>query len=166
METILRAPQWPAALSSFVTWCLMWDPKNRPTSAEAMKHEYFNAAIDPLRPKSSRSRLLGLRGIPVRLPFTPPGLHGLGNLSSVITHRPYRYRCLLLSPKSLHLIGRQYTMLRQSTMSPHLQNLHPLPDIVRLLISEPLGLTARILRILRPCQFIHLLGLYLPSRIL
>ena len=59
METILRAPQWPAALSSFVTWCLMWDPKNRPTSAEAMKHEYFNDAFDPLRPKSSGSRLLG-----------------------------------------------------------------------------------------------------------
>ena len=59
METILRAPQWPAALSNFVTWCLMWDPKNRPTSAEAMKHEYFNDAVDPLRPKSSGSRLLG-----------------------------------------------------------------------------------------------------------
>lgn len=59
METILRAPQWPVALSNFVTWCLMWDPKNRPTSAEAMKHEYFYDAIDPLRPKSSGSRLLG-----------------------------------------------------------------------------------------------------------
>ena len=59
METILRAPQWPVALSNFVTWCLMWDPKNRPTSAEAMKHEYFNDAVDPLRPKSSGSRLLG-----------------------------------------------------------------------------------------------------------
>ena len=59
METILRAPQWPVALSNFVTWCLMWDPKNRPTSAEAMKHEYFIDAIDPLRPKSSGSRLLG-----------------------------------------------------------------------------------------------------------
>ena len=30
MDTILQAPQWPAALSNFVTWCLMWDPKNRP----------------------------------------------------------------------------------------------------------------------------------------
>ena len=60
METILRPPQWPAALSNFVTWCLMWDPRNRPTSAEAMKHEYFADAIDPLRPKSSSSnRLLG-----------------------------------------------------------------------------------------------------------
>ena len=60
METILRPPQWPVALSNFVTWCLMWDPRNRPTSAEAMRHEYFADAIDPLRPKSSSSsRLLG-----------------------------------------------------------------------------------------------------------
>ena len=59
METILRPPQWPAALSNFVTWCLMWDPRNRPTSAQAMNHEYFADATDPLRPKSSTSRFLG-----------------------------------------------------------------------------------------------------------
>ncbi|KAL8800481.1 MAG: hypothetical protein Q9182_005153 [Xanthomendoza sp. 2 TL-2023] len=59
METILRSPQWPAALSNFVTWCLMWDPRNRPTSTQAMKHEYFSDAVDPLRPKSSASRFLG-----------------------------------------------------------------------------------------------------------
>ena len=60
METILRPPQWPVALANFVTWCLMWDPRNRPTSAEAMRHEYFADAVDPLRPKSSSSnRLLG-----------------------------------------------------------------------------------------------------------
>lgn len=58
MDTILQPPQWPAALSAFVTWCLMWDPKNRPTSAQAMSHEYFADAIDPMRPKSSASRLL------------------------------------------------------------------------------------------------------------
>ena len=57
METILRPPQWPATLSKFVTWCLMWDPRNRPTSAEAMKHEYFTGAIDPLRPSSAASRV-------------------------------------------------------------------------------------------------------------
>ena len=55
METILRPPQWPPALSSFITWCLMWDPRNRPTSSEAMRHEYFADAVDPLRPKSSRA---------------------------------------------------------------------------------------------------------------
>ncbi|KAL8761171.1 MAG: hypothetical protein Q9184_002683 [Pyrenodesmia sp. 2 TL-2023] len=59
IETILRPPRWPAALCSFVTWCLMWDPRNRPTSTQAMRHEFFADAIDPLRPKSSTSRFLG-----------------------------------------------------------------------------------------------------------
>lgn len=59
MDTILQAPQWPAALSHFVTWCLMWDPKNRPTSTQALAHEYFADAVDPLRPKSSASKILG-----------------------------------------------------------------------------------------------------------
>ncbi|KAH8888249.1 kinase-like protein [Thozetella sp. PMI_491] len=59
MDTILQAPQWPASLSHFVTWCLMWDPKNRPTSSQALAHEYFVDAVDPLRPKSSASRILG-----------------------------------------------------------------------------------------------------------
>ncbi|TLD12915.1 uncharacterized protein PgNI_03700 [Pyricularia grisea] len=59
MDTILQAPQWPASLSQFVTWCLMWDPKNRPTSTQALAHEYFADAVDPLRPKSSASRILG-----------------------------------------------------------------------------------------------------------
>lgn len=59
MDTILLSPQWPASLSQFVTWCLMWDPKNRPTSSQALAHEYFTDAVDPLRPKSSASRILG-----------------------------------------------------------------------------------------------------------
>ncbi|KAI0130853.1 Pkinase-domain-containing protein [Daldinia grandis] len=59
MDTILQAPQWPASLSQFVTWCLMWDPKTRPTSTQALAHEYFTDAVDPLRPKSSASRILG-----------------------------------------------------------------------------------------------------------
>lgn len=59
MDTILQAPQWPSSLSHFVTWCLMWDPKARPTSSQALAHEYFADAVDPLRPKSSASRILG-----------------------------------------------------------------------------------------------------------
>ncbi|KAI2610998.1 kinase-like protein [Hypoxylon fragiforme] len=59
MDTILQSPQWPASLSQFVTWCLMWDPKARPTSTQALAHEYFTDAVDPLRPKSSASRILG-----------------------------------------------------------------------------------------------------------
>lgn len=59
MDTILQTPQWPASLSHFVTWCLMWDPKSRPTSTQALAHEYFADAVDPTRPKSSASRILG-----------------------------------------------------------------------------------------------------------
>jgi meiosis induction protein kinase IME2/SME1 len=59
MDTILQPPQWPASFSNFITWCLMWDPRNRPTSKQALEHEYFADAIDPLRPKSSTARLLG-----------------------------------------------------------------------------------------------------------
>ena len=59
MDTILQAPQWPAGLSHFVTWCLMWDPKNRPTSTQALQHDYFTDAVDPMRPKSSASKILG-----------------------------------------------------------------------------------------------------------
>ncbi|KAH7165455.1 kinase-like domain-containing protein [Dactylonectria macrodidyma] len=59
MDTILQSPQWPTALSQFVTWCLMWDPKTRPTSSQALAHEYFLDAVDPMRPKSSASRILG-----------------------------------------------------------------------------------------------------------
>ncbi|GAP83831.1 putative CMGC RCK MAK protein kinase [Rosellinia necatrix] len=59
MDTILQSPQWPASLSQFVTWCLMWDPKQRPTSTQALAHEYFIDAVDPLRPKSSASKILG-----------------------------------------------------------------------------------------------------------
>jgi meiosis induction protein kinase IME2/SME1 len=53
LETVLPTPQWPSSLANFVTWCLMWDPKARPTSRQAMEHEYFTDAIDPIRPKSS-----------------------------------------------------------------------------------------------------------------
>lgn len=56
MDTILPSPQWPAALANFVTWCLMWDPKNRPTSFEAMNHQYFADAVDPLKQRSRLSQ--------------------------------------------------------------------------------------------------------------
>ena len=59
METILQPPRWPSSLSQLITSCLMWDPKNRPTSTQALNHEYFADAMDPLRPKASTPRLLG-----------------------------------------------------------------------------------------------------------
>jgi len=57
LNTILCEPEWPASLCDLITWCLMWDPKNRPTSEECLKHDYFIDAVDPLRPKSASSRL-------------------------------------------------------------------------------------------------------------
>ena len=65
METILRPPQWQKEFSHFVTWCLMWDPRNRPTSVTAMQHPYFADAADPLRPKSSTSRVLNKKHMSV-----------------------------------------------------------------------------------------------------
>ncbi|RYN95014.1 hypothetical protein AA0120_g3736 [Alternaria tenuissima] len=62
IDTILPSPQWPASLAQFVTWCLLWDPRARPTSRQALDHEYFPDAVDPLRLKSSSSRLLGRKG--------------------------------------------------------------------------------------------------------
>jgi meiosis induction protein kinase IME2/SME1 len=59
LDTILQVPQWPASLAHFVTWCLMWDPRSRPTSTQALAHEFFQDAFDPVRLKSSSSRLLG-----------------------------------------------------------------------------------------------------------
>lgn len=62
IDTVLPAPQWPASLAHFITWCLMWDPKVRPTSREALEHEYFRDALDPLRPKSAVPRGLPRKG--------------------------------------------------------------------------------------------------------
>ncbi|KAG9523749.1 Pkinase-domain-containing protein, partial [Aureobasidium melanogenum] len=55
MDTILQAPQWSAGFARFITWCLMWDPNARPTSTQALQHEYFADAVDPARPKSSNT---------------------------------------------------------------------------------------------------------------
>lgn len=89
MDTILQQPQWPASLSHFVTWCLMWDPKNRPTSTQALAHEYFSDAVDPLRPKSSASRIMGRK----------PSELGRSNKDmppQVITNKPSWFRKSLI----------------------------------------------------------------------
>lgn len=55
LDSLLPEPQWPASFANFVAWCLMWDPKLRPTSRQALEHEFFFDAVDPLRPKSSHT---------------------------------------------------------------------------------------------------------------
>lgn len=73
MDTILQPPQWPVTLANFVTWCLMWDPRNRPTSTQALAHDYFHDAVDPLRLKSSSSRLLGRKQSDISGKDSPDG---------------------------------------------------------------------------------------------
>ncbi|ORY15575.1 meiosis induction protein kinase-like protein [Clohesyomyces aquaticus] len=82
MDTILQTPQWPASLANFVTWCLMWDPRNRPTSTQALAHEYFQDAFDPLRLKSSSSRLLGRKQSDISSKDSPDGSPSLTSKTS------------------------------------------------------------------------------------
>ncbi len=108
MDTILQLPQWPAALSSFVTWCLMWDPKNRPTSAQAMNHEYFTDAVDPMRPKSS-SRLLSRKHSD--LSYKSP--KDVGDGSPVLTSKPSWFRKSLIARDSAPAVP-QHTSTKQT----------------------------------------------------
>jgi meiosis induction protein kinase IME2/SME1 len=85
LDTVLPAPQWPASLAHFVTWCLMWDPKVRPTSRQALEHEYFADAVDPLiRPKSSSTqRLLGRKPSTLSTNDSPESGHPLATKTSL-----------------------------------------------------------------------------------
>lgn len=102
METILQPPHWPSSLSNFVTWCLMWDPKNRPTSTQALKHEFFADAVDPLRPKSSTSRLLGRKhsDISHRSKDGPDG-------PRILTSKPSWFRRSIIGREALAIASQQ-----------------------------------------------------------
>ena len=114
MDTILPNPQWPLALGDFVTQCLMWDPKNRPTSFQAMNHEYFVDAVDPLtRPRSSTTRLLGRKQS-----YEPKHVKEQGEVPSLTT-RPSWFR------KSL--IGRESAPAVQQLPNPQLMSPRPSP---------------------------------------
>jgi meiosis induction protein kinase IME2/SME1 len=82
LDTILQAPQWPASLSQFVTWCLLWDPRARPTSAQALAHEFFQDAVDPLRLKSSSSKMLGRKQSELSVKDSPDASPSLSSKTS------------------------------------------------------------------------------------
>ncbi|TAQ90328.1 hypothetical protein B7494_g1342 [Chlorociboria aeruginascens] len=118
MDTILQAPQWPAALSNFVTWCLMWDPKSRPTSTQALAHDFFTDAVDPLRPKSSASKILGRKHSDLSF----RGSKDSAELVSSISSKPSWFR------KSL--IGRTESASVSPPQGPGKENIAPRPSPV------------------------------------
>ena len=112
MDTILPPPQWPLELSNFVTWCLMWDPKNRPTSAEAMNHEYFADAVDPLRPKSSASRFLGKKhAVDAKIQKEPTE-------SPPLTSKPSWFRKSLITRESAPAVPQHTSSIKPISPRP------------------------------------------------
>ncbi|KAI9718261.1 MAG: hypothetical protein M1812_004251 [Candelaria pacifica] len=114
IDTILQEPQWPAALSDFVTWCLMWDPRNRPTSAQALSHEYFIDAIDPLRPKSSTSRILGRKHSDMSFKAT----RETAEVSPLLTNKPSWFRKSLISRESAPAVPQHANLTQSSSPRP------------------------------------------------
>ena len=112
METILQPPQWPLAFSSFVSWCLMWDPKNRPTSKQALEHEFFADAVDPLRPKSS-SRLLGRKHSDLSFMSKDSGEIPISN------SKPSWFRRSLIARDSAPVVSQQETAIRPAVHHQH-----------------------------------------------
>lgn len=131
MDTILQPPQWPAAFSTFVTWCLMWDPKSRPTSAQAMNHEYFADAVDPVRPKSSASRLLSRK----HSDLSHKGLKELGD-GSPVSSKPSWFRKSLITRDSAPAVP-QHTHAKQITTP------RPSPAHSTITVEVPVAAKAR-----------------------
>ena len=117
METILRPPQWPVELSDFVTRCLMWDPQSRPTSIQAMNHPYFADAVDPLRPKSSTTRLLGRKHSSIESKSQRDSTE-----SPSLSSRPSWFRKSLIGRDSSPAVSPQ--PMKTQTLSPHPSPVH------------------------------------------
>lgn len=130
METILRPPQWPVALSNFVTWCLMWDPRNRPTSAQAMNHEYFSDAVDPLRPKSSTTRLLGRKQSNIESKLAKDSNDGPS-----ISSKPSWFRKSLIARESAPAVPQQ-------TAKSQLESPRPSPNHANIVHANTISQTS------------------------
>lgn len=118
MDTILQSPQWPASLNHFVTWCLMWDPKSRPTSTQALNHEFFTDAVDPLRPKSPTPTTRRVGRKPSDLSHR--GSKDMSEHTPTLTSKPSWFR------KSL-IIGRPESVILSSPTSGK-ENVAPRPS--------------------------------------
>jgi len=133
LETILKPPQWPTALSQFVTACLMWDPKHRPTSLQAMNHEYFVDAVDPLiRPKS---RLLGRKQ-----PSYDHKQSKEATETPKLTSRPSWFRKSLISHESAPAVPQHTLQVHQSSPvgapMPILPSIRPISPLSNAVTAE------------------------------
>lgn len=121
MDTILQAPQWPSEFSQFVTWCLMWDPKNRPTSSQALSHEYFNNAVDPLRPKSSASKsMLGRK----QSDLSYRGSRDFSQEEKTITSKPSWFRKSLIGRSENSTASSAQTAVAKENVAPRPAPVH------------------------------------------
>ena len=114
LETVLPAPHWPASLAQFVTWCLMWDPKCRPTSRQALEHEYFADALDPLRPKSSSTMRMLSRKSGAQTPTNDPNesTHSLSTKTSSWFRKSLPARDVAPPPVPEHIQSTQSSAAR------------------------------------------------------
>lgn len=156
IDTILQAPQWPASLAHFVTWCLMWDPKNRPTSTQALAHEYFADGLDPLRPKSAASKILGRKQSDLGRSSKEPSSGTTSSRSSwfrksiigrteapeTVTVNPAPRPAIVHAASSNDLTGRN---TKRSTWTNGLSNVAPMPILPNIRPISPLSdaVTAR-----------------------
>lgn len=74
----------------------MWDPRSRPTSTQALNHEYFNDAIDPLRPKSSASRVTSKRQSEISIKSSRDS----ADIAPSLTSKPSWFRKSLIGRES------------------------------------------------------------------
>ena len=126
METILQPPNWPASFSHFVTWCLMWDPRNRPTSAQALNHEYFADAVDPLRPKSSSTtRLLGRK----HSTYDTKSQKDATDIPP-LTSKPSWFRKSLIARDSAPAITQLPTSAQRASPRPSPNHANTMPDMM------------------------------------
>ncbi|RPA76770.1 kinase-like protein [Ascobolus immersus RN42] len=112
MESILATPQWPASLCNFVTQCLLWDPKARPTSVQALQHEFFRDAVDPLKVKPSVSVLKKTGELSTKA--SQENMQGPGLLSS----RPSWFRKSFIGTSSKELLSPPASTLTTPGASP------------------------------------------------
>ncbi|KAI1004912.1 hypothetical protein K3495_g3303 [Podosphaera aphanis] len=131
IDTILQTPQWPSSLSKLVTWCLMWDPQCRPSSTQALSHEFFYDAVDPLQPKVPASKILGRK----QSDLNHRGSKDMSEIAHTLTSKSSWFRKSLInrteSPNDLTITtGKESIPQRPSVLQPELVHNKCHPSLV------------------------------------